>query len=154
MFKQTRYIESYRVECLSGTAVARPVHGFLHDGLVIGLRPTISRDRRYVTLELEGANALVRMPIKTDQIRILGSLHPLQRPRTELQSWRHTVRIPTGSSILIRGAFTPQGGKGVGIMVVTASALTITAGELMPDVDLKPGKQEAPAPPRVKRVGK
>ncbi len=158
MLDQTRYIESYRIECLSGTTVAQPVLGLVHDGIVIGLRPTTSQDKRYLTLELEGTSASVVKPIRSDQIRLLGRLHPLQRPHTELESWRSTVRIPTGGSILLWGAFTPRGRKGVGLAIVTATAFTAKAGAMLPEVDLTPAEPKAPAgagaPPRVKRVGK
>jgi type II secretory pathway component GspD/PulD (secretin) len=69
------------------------------------VRPTVSNDRRYITLELQPTVADLLEPIPTFATTLASSFSPviIQLPEIRLQQARTTVRIPDKGSILIGG---------------------------------------------------
>jgi type II secretory pathway component GspD/PulD (secretin) len=85
-------------------AVADPVVDVIRDGIVLDVRPTISADRRYVTLELRPTLAVLLRPIPTFTTSLgVGTPVAIQTPQLTLQRIRTTVTVPDGGSFVIGG---------------------------------------------------
>jgi len=100
---QQSYIKDFDVEVAQSAYIADPQMGTLQTGVVLDVRPTISNDRKYITLE-------VRPTITT-----LATLEPFETtlggaqtvtlsvPCVNLQSVETTVRIPDQGTLLLGG---------------------------------------------------
>ena len=102
---QLSYIQDFDVEVAQTSFIADPIVGIIQDGLTLDVRPTVSNDRRYITLELQPTVADLIEPIPTFATTLASSFTPviIQLPELRLQQARTTVRIPDKGSILIGG---------------------------------------------------
>ncbi len=102
---QLSYIQDFDVEVAQTSFIADPIVGIIQDGLTLDVRPTVSNDRRYITLELQPTVADLRQPIATFATSLAAAFAPviIQLPELRLQQARTTVRIPDQGSILIGG---------------------------------------------------
>jgi general secretion pathway protein D len=101
---QLSYIQDFDVEVAQTSSIADPIIGVIQDGITLDVRPTVSNDRRYITLELQPTVAKLVEPIPTFSTTLGSSFSPvIQLPELRVQQARTTVRIPDGGSILIGG---------------------------------------------------
>jgi type II secretory pathway component GspD/PulD (secretin) len=102
---QLSYIQDFDVEVAQTSFIADPIVGIIQDGLTLDVRPTVSNDRRYITLELQPTVADLLEPIPTFATSLAAAFAPviIQLPELKLQQARTTVRIPDQGSILIGG---------------------------------------------------
>ena len=102
--RSTSYISDFGVEIAQAAAVANPIVGVVRDGVVLDVRPVVSADRRFVTMELRPTVMSLQFPIPTFTTT-LGAGQPvsIQLPVTNLQTVRTTVTMPDGGSILLGG---------------------------------------------------
>ena len=102
---QLSYIQDFDVEVAQTSSIADPIIGVIQDGLTLDVRPTVSNDRKYITLELQPTVAKLVEPIPTFSTTLGSSFSPviIQLPELKLQQAKTTVRIPDGGSILIGG---------------------------------------------------
>lgn len=102
---QLSYIQDFDVEVAQTSFIADPIVGIIQDGLTLDVRPTVSNDRRYITLELQPTLADLIEPIPTFSTSLASSFAPviIQLPELRIQQARVTVRIPDKGSILIGG---------------------------------------------------
>ncbi len=102
---QLSYIQDFDVEVAQTSFIADPIVGIIQDGLTLDVRPTVSNDRRYITLELQPTLADLIEPIPTFSTTLASSFAPviIQLPELRIQQARVTVRIPDKGSILIGG---------------------------------------------------
>ena len=82
-----------------------PVISAIMTGIVLDVKPTVSHDRRYVTLTMQPATAdqldFDRQFITGPEVNL-----PIDLPIIRLRSIRSTVTIPDGGSILLSGLMT------------------------------------------------
>jgi Flp pilus assembly secretin CpaC/tetratricopeptide (TPR) repeat protein len=105
LVNQVSYVKDYDVEVAQTSFIADPVVDVLQDGLVMDVRPTISNDRKFVTLELRPTVATLRQPIRT-LTTTLGALTTpvtIQLPELNIQSAATTVMVPDGGTVMIGG---------------------------------------------------
>jgi general secretion pathway protein D len=108
---QISFIEDFDVEVAQTAFIADPVIGVIQDGLTLDVRPTVSNDRQFITLELRPTIADLVTPIETFQtllgaaIAIIAAQNPvtIQLPEIDLKVAESTVRIPDRGSILLGG---------------------------------------------------
>ncbi len=102
---QLSYIQDFDVEVAQTSFIADPIIGVIQDGLTLDVRPTVSNDRRFITLELQPTVAKLSEPIPTFSTTLGSSFTPviIQLPELRLQRARTTVRLPDGGSIVIGG---------------------------------------------------
>ena len=102
---QQAYIKDYDVEIAQNSVAADPEIGTVQDGLVLDVRPTVSHDRKYVTLELRPTISTVTQ-LRGVAINLGGtSTLPvvIQLPQITLQSAETTVRVPDRGAVVIGG---------------------------------------------------
>ncbi len=106
---QQAYIKDFDVEIATNSVAYDPIVGVVQSGLVLDVRPIISNDRRYITLELRPSVATLQQPIRTTVVAqtldIFGILHTvvIQLPTLQIQRVQTTVRIPDRGTVLIAG---------------------------------------------------
>jgi type II secretory pathway component GspD/PulD (secretin) len=99
--RQRGYVADYDVS--GGTF--DPIIKTVLTGTILDVKPTVSHDRRYITLELRPGTA-DRLDLSRI-VRIGGSVDlPIQLPRLQLRSVRTTVTLPDGGTILLSGLMT------------------------------------------------
>ncbi|HTL52485.1 MAG TPA: hypothetical protein VL860_07930 [Planctomycetota bacterium] len=117
--QQTAYISDYNV---NGTSLD-PVISYFLTGAILGVKPNVSHDRRYITLDLEPA---VSVPVQLRNIvytlpGVPAALQPIiELPTLELRSLKTTATVPDGGSLVLSGMITDQrfdGRTGVPILM-------------------------------------
>jgi type II secretory pathway component GspD/PulD (secretin) len=104
VMNELAYIRDFDTNTATGIAVADPVVDVIRDGIVLDVRPTISADRRYVTLELRPTLATLLRPIPTFTTSLgVGTPVAIQTPQLTLQRIRTTITVPDGGSFVIGG---------------------------------------------------
>ncbi|HKX45318.1 MAG TPA: hypothetical protein VJP77_01245, partial [Planctomycetota bacterium] len=104
VLNQVAYVADYDVEIATGSAIADPIIQVVEEGVVLDVRPTVSADRRYITLEMRPTVAELVRPIREFQtsIALLGTV-TIQLPELDIQRVRTTVPIPDGGTVLLGG---------------------------------------------------
>ena len=104
--------KDFDVEVAQTSFIADPVIGVVQDGLTLDVRPTVSNDRQYITMELRPTVAQLQKPIQTFQTLLgaaVGGVFSAQNPVTiqlpeiDLRVAESTVRMPDRGSILLGG---------------------------------------------------
>ncbi|MEM7517303.1 MAG: hypothetical protein AAF368_10320, partial [Planctomycetota bacterium] len=104
VINQQAYIQDFDVEVAQFQAVADPQINVLTEGVVLDVRPIISHDRKYLTLEIQPTVANV-VALRDFSSTLGGNTSPVefQLPELEVQSVFTTAVIPDGGSILLGG---------------------------------------------------
>jgi len=106
LVNQIAYVRDYDVEVAQAAAIADPIMGVIQDGLVLDVRPTVSNDRKYITLELRPCVASLMRPLPTLRTTLgmaASSNVTLHIPELIVQKAQATVRVPDGGTILLGG---------------------------------------------------
>lgn len=105
VIRQTAYIKDFNVEVANAAFIADPEVDVIQDGIVLDVRPMISYDRKYITLDLQPTIAELVRPIPTFTTSLAGATLPvtLQFPQLTVRSAETTVKVPDGGSVLIGG---------------------------------------------------
>jgi type II secretory pathway component GspD/PulD (secretin) len=98
---QIAYIADYEPQVSTAAAAYDPIMGILTHGVVLDVRPIVSNDRKYVTLELRPSMAQLQVMRVIDIRPGLNIL--LQLPWVLLQKAETTVTVPDRGSLLITG---------------------------------------------------
>ncbi|MHC4841385.1 MAG: hypothetical protein ACYTDT_10615 [Planctomycetota bacterium] len=99
---QIPYVADFELNSATSAAIANPVIDTILDGMVLDVKPTVSNDRRFVTIEVQPTVAQLLLPIPTFTTT-LGptSSVTLQIPEIKLQTVQTTVRVPDGGAVVI-----------------------------------------------------
>lgn len=110
VLNQVAYIRDFDVEVAQNAFIADPLIGYVQDGVVLDVRPIISSDKKYITLELRPQVAeLEARPIPTFTSTLAGmATVVLEIPSIRLQSVETTVTVPDGGTILLGGLTRTQ----------------------------------------------
>ena len=90
-------------------SVYDPVVSTIMSGTVLDVRPTVSHDRRYITLNLKPATAdnLRFTPFSIEAVAGPHIIYlEIQLPSIRLRSVRTTVTVPDGGTVLVSGLMT------------------------------------------------
>jgi len=109
IINQVPYIRDFEVQSAAASAIANPVMDTILDGIVLEVVPTISNDRRFITIEVQPTVAELMLPIPTF-VTTLGpsSAVTIQIPELRIQSAKTTVRVPDGGAVVIGGLKTSR----------------------------------------------
>lgn len=101
---QRAYIEDVEVNQTGVIPVLNPVIGILNTGAILDVRPTVSYDRKYVTMEVRPTLAQ-QTGTRSSIVTLAGgnTSIPIELPTIVVQKIRTNVTVPDGGSVLIGG---------------------------------------------------
>ena len=98
------YVKDFDVEIAQASVVADPVVDIVKEGVVLDVRPIVSNDRRFITLELRPTVAVLKRPIRSFTTSLgTGSTVTIEIPELKKQSLKTTVVMPDGGTLLLGG---------------------------------------------------
>ena len=103
---QEAYIADTEINQTGITPVLNPVIGILNSGSILEARPTVSHDRKYVTLEVQPTLAVdLTTPLNVANLNLATSLTqiPIELPVLRVQKIRTTVTVPDGGTVIVGG---------------------------------------------------
>jgi len=104
VLNQVSYISDYDVEIAQLAQIGDPIVQQLRDGIILDIRPVISADRRYITMELRPTVAVLQRPIQTFSTTLSnGPPVSIQLPEIRIQRVRTTVTVPDGGTLMLGG---------------------------------------------------
>lgn len=103
--QQLSFVRDFDVEVAQSAYIADPVIGTIQSGLVLDVRPTVSNDNKYITLEMRPTFADLVGGVFQEIDTTLGGVGvvTIQVPELQLQSVETTVRIPDQGTIMLGG---------------------------------------------------
>lgn len=103
--QQRAYIQDVEVNQTGVIPVLNPVIGLINSGAILEVRPTVSHDRRYVTLEVKPTLATELPPRIPAPVTLAGGFTsiPIELPVITVQKLRATVTIPDGGTVMLGG---------------------------------------------------
>lgn len=104
VLNQFAYVQDYNVEIATASSIADPVIQVIQDGVVLDVRPVVSADRRFITLDLRPTVAVLTQPIASFITTLnVATTVEIQLPELEIQRLRTVVSVPDGGTILLGG---------------------------------------------------
>ena len=104
VLNQVSYISDFDVEIAQASQIGDPIVQTLRDGVILDLRPVVSADRRFITMELRPTVAILTRPIATFSTTLAnGPPVTIQLPELAVQRVRTTVTMPDGGTLLLGG---------------------------------------------------
>jgi Flp pilus assembly secretin CpaC/tetratricopeptide (TPR) repeat protein len=104
VLNQFAYVQDYNVEIATAASIADPVIQVIQDGVILDVRPVVSADRRFITLDLRPTVATLTQPIATFVTTLnVATTVTIQLPELEIQRLRTVVSVPDGGTILLGG---------------------------------------------------
>jgi len=108
LMKHISYVKDFEPEIAQSAVIAEPVVAIARDGLILDVRPVVSSDRRFITMELRPTVALLKrdeggsLPQFTTGLGV-GESVTVELPELEVKRLRTTVTMPDGSTLLLGG---------------------------------------------------
>ena len=101
---QVAYVQDFDVEIAQAASIADPIVAVIQDGVILDVRPVVSADRRFITLELRPTVATLTRPIE-ERVTTLGSQNSvtIMLPEVEIQRIRTSIPIPDGGTVMLGG---------------------------------------------------
>jgi type II secretory pathway component GspD/PulD (secretin) len=104
VLNQVTYVQDFDVEIAQAASIGDPMVAVIQDGVVLDVRPVVSADRRFITIELRPTIATLKRPIR-EMVTTLGSQNSvtIQLPEVEIQRLRTSIPMPDGGTVLLGG---------------------------------------------------
>lgn len=109
VLNKVAYVADYDVEIAQASNIANPIVKNAIDGVVLDVKPVVTADRRFITLELRPTVATLVRPIPTFSTSLASgpvtASAPvvIQIPRLQKSTVRTTVTMPDGGTLLLGG---------------------------------------------------
>jgi type II secretory pathway component GspD/PulD (secretin) len=105
VMNQVAYVQDFDVEIAQAASIADPIISVVEDGVILDVRPVVSADRRFITLELRPTVAELQRPIQTftTSLGVSGNSVTIQLPEVEKQLVRTAIPMPDGGTVLLGG---------------------------------------------------
>ncbi|MCB9897208.1 MAG: hypothetical protein H6825_04310 [Planctomycetes bacterium] len=102
---QVSYVQGFEVDVATAAFIADPVIGVVQEGIVLDVRPTISYDRKYITLDVQTTVAELERPFQeiTTLLGPNGTPVTFAIPVLNVQDAQTTVVVPDGGAVVLGG---------------------------------------------------
>lgn len=109
VINEVSYVKDFDVEIAQAAVIADPIIDIVRDGVILDVKPVVSADRKFVTLELRPTVSVLERPIPTFATT-LGSGPPvaIEVPVLSIQRVRTTVTMPDNATLLLGGLKTAE----------------------------------------------
>jgi len=104
VLNQVAYVSDFDIEIAQAASIADPIIAVIQDGVILDVRPVVSADRRFITLEMRPTIAQLTRPIE-ERPTSTGTQNTvnIQLPEVEIQRVRTSIPIPDGGTVLLGG---------------------------------------------------
>ena len=108
VLNEISFLQDFDVDVANTAFIANPEIGILQEGVVLDVRPTVSYDRKYVTLDVITSVAKLQRPIENFETTLGGFSDSVtfQLPRLQVQNAKTTVVVPDGGAVILGGLKT------------------------------------------------
>jgi type II secretory pathway component GspD/PulD (secretin) len=102
---QVSFVQDFEVDVATNAFIADPVIGIAQEGIVLDVKPTISYDRKYITLDVQTTVAELERPFPTISTLLgpNGSPVTFSVPTLRVQDAQTTVVVPDGGAVILGG---------------------------------------------------
>ncbi len=102
---QVSFVQGYDVDVANAAFIADPNIGVVQEGIVLDVRPTISFDRKYITLDVQTTVASLQRPMREVTTNLGGDTTAVTfaLPELRVQDAQTTVVVPDGGSVVLGG---------------------------------------------------
>jgi type II secretory pathway component GspD/PulD (secretin) len=104
VINQISYVQGFDVDVANSAYIANPNIGVIQDGIVLDVKPTVSYDRKYITLEIQATVADL-LSMRTITTSLGGQSEPVtfQMPTLHVSTTSATVVVPDGGYVVLGG---------------------------------------------------
>ena len=105
VINQVAYVQYFDVEIAQAASIADPIINIVEDGVILDVRPVVSADRRFLTIELRPTVAELQRPIRnfTTSLGVSGNSVTIQLPELDISRVRTSIPMPDGGTVLLGG---------------------------------------------------
>jgi type II secretory pathway component GspD/PulD (secretin) len=105
VINQIAYVQDFDVEIAQAASIADPIIAIVEDGVILDVRPVVSADRRFITLEVRPTVAELQRPIRnfTTSLGVSGNSVTIQLPELDISRVRTSIPMPDGATVLLGG---------------------------------------------------
>lgn len=108
VMKNISYVKDFEPEIAQSSVIAEPIVAVAKDGIILDVRPVVSSDRRFITMELRPTVAQLKTDEKGQLPRFttglgVGESVTIELPELEVKRLRTTVTMPDGATLLLGG---------------------------------------------------
>ncbi|MFH1999714.1 MAG: hypothetical protein ABIK28_08540 [Planctomycetota bacterium] len=108
VMKNISYVKDFEPEIAQSSVIAEPIVAVAKDGIILDVRPVVSSDRRFITMELRPTIAQLKTDEKGQLPRFttglgVGESVTIELPELEVKRLRTTVTMPDGATLLLGG---------------------------------------------------
>jgi type II secretory pathway component GspD/PulD (secretin) len=98
------YVKDFDVEIATAAAIADPIISVIAEGVVLDVKPVVSSDRRFITMQLKPTVTTLQRPIPTFTTSLgIGTSVTIEIPELTIQRARTTVTMPDGATLMLGG---------------------------------------------------
>jgi type II secretory pathway component GspD/PulD (secretin) len=110
VMNQVAYVQDFDVEIAQAASIADPIIAVVEDGVILDVKPVVSADRRFVTLEVRPTVAELRRPIEnfTTSLGASGNSVTIQLPVVSKSQIKTSIPMPDGGTVLLGGTKVHQ----------------------------------------------
>lgn len=105
VMNQVAYVQDFDVEIAQAASIADPLIAVVEDGVILDVRPVVSADRRFLTLEVRPTVAELKRPIETftTSLGASGNSVTIQLPEVDKSMIKTSIPMPDGGTVLLGG---------------------------------------------------
>lgn len=98
------YVKDFDVEIAQNAVIADPIIEVLAEGVVLDVKPVVSSDRRFITMQLKPTVTTLQRPLATFTTTLgIGTAVTIEMPELTIQRARTTVTMPDGATLILGG---------------------------------------------------
>jgi general secretion pathway protein D len=108
VLQHVTYVKDFEPEIAQSSVIAEPVVAVARDGVILDVRPVVSSDHRFITMELRPTVAILKkdedgdLPSFTTGLGV-GESVTIELPELQVKRLRTTVTMPDGATLLLGG---------------------------------------------------
>jgi len=104
VINQISYIQGFDVDVANSAFIGNPNVGVIQEGIVLDVKPTVSYDRKYITLEVQATVAEL-IDLRNFSTTLGGQSEQItfQMPELDVSTASATVVVPDGGNIVLGG---------------------------------------------------
>jgi type II secretory pathway component GspD/PulD (secretin) len=105
VMNQVAYVQDFDVEIAQAASIADPLIAVVEDGVILDVKPVVSADRRFLTLEVRPTVAELKRPIDTftTSLGASGNSVTIQLPEVDKSMIKTSIPMPDGGTVLLGG---------------------------------------------------